>query len=524
MSISVPTISKEKDSTPSTPIIQDTDDQGTQIEAKPEQQEKVEVVEQNEENDAIIDDYNFEAIQNQKADEIFNDDKKTISSNNPNNVEEVIQMETQQTETETEKEEDNINTEKSDSPILDKTTKLKLLNLGQSLDSKQLTDALGYIDLRLLLRCFAKAVMRHIKYSQGYLFSEDLKMAQSQQEELSFTYGQEQNMKIVIDPNKKRDDEVSKSKNLENFNKMKEIMGNSEESADFYSSKFSSIASPLKNRVHDYVAKDGNDVKDASKNEETKQYVSTDTFTYTKDSNLDKTDPMIASLNRSLMHKGTFNSSKLSETGGGVTNTMTDSLALSQTEGMNNLKKTVKQLPMEAIQSEDGDSNSQVSSNIVKEHKRDNLDDSDEEINDDIERYEEIDLKSVSVGSSAPTPGKPKHNKALLSHEEIERIKLEREAEESEKQQRIKEFANKCKELIEKGEYNKSEFDNLIDESNLFESAEVLDLTSKQGFSGYIETQMLKFHPNYDFNTEQMNDDTGVCQSSHSLAQFYEDE
>ena len=152
MSISVPTISKEKDSTPSTPIIQDTDDQGTQIEAKPEQQEKVEVVEQNEENDAIIDDYNFEAIQNQKADEIFNDDKKTISSNNPNNVEEVIQMETQQTETETEKEEDNINTEKSDSPILDKTTKLKLLNLGQSLDSKQLTDALGYIDLRLLLR------------------------------------------------------------------------------------------------------------------------------------------------------------------------------------------------------------------------------------------------------------------------------------------------------------------------------------------------------------------------------------
>lgn len=31
--------------------------------------------------------------------------------------------------------------------MLDETTKKKLINLGQSLDSKKLSDAIGYIDL-----------------------------------------------------------------------------------------------------------------------------------------------------------------------------------------------------------------------------------------------------------------------------------------------------------------------------------------------------------------------------------------
>ena len=34
------------------------------------------------------------------------------------------------------------------SPLLDLTTKMKLLGLGQSLDSKQVSDALGFIDIR----------------------------------------------------------------------------------------------------------------------------------------------------------------------------------------------------------------------------------------------------------------------------------------------------------------------------------------------------------------------------------------
>jgi hypothetical protein len=38
------------------------------------------------------------------------------------------------------------------SPMLDQTTKEKLINLGKSLDSKQFTDAIGFIDLRMLLK------------------------------------------------------------------------------------------------------------------------------------------------------------------------------------------------------------------------------------------------------------------------------------------------------------------------------------------------------------------------------------
>ena len=252
--------------------------------------------------------------------------------------------------------------------------------------------------------------------------------------------------------------------------------------------------------------------------------INTDTFEYTKDSNLEKTDPMIASFNQSIMNKGTLNSSKLTDTYGGNANTLNDSLALSQTNPGQNLKTTVKNLPMEEIKSE-GDSGSQISANVLKERdNQDDFSDSDEDIRDDIDRYEEIDLKSVSVKSGSETPHKSKPSKAILSPTEIEKIKQDRETEELEKQQRIEQFTKQCKELIQKGEYNKSEFDNLIEESNLFESAEVLDMSTKQGFNGYIETQMLKFHPNYNFETEQMSDTTGMCQSSHSLASLFDDE
>jgi len=69
---------------------------------------------------------------------------------------------------------------------------------------------------------------------------------------------------------------------------------------------------------------------------------------------------------------------------------------------------------------------------------------------------------------------------------------------------RVEEFTQRCRELIEKGEYDKENEDRIISESGIFESAEVLDMTTKAGFSGYLETQMLKFHPNYDFETNQM--------------------
>jgi hypothetical protein len=73
----------------------------------------------------------------------------------------------------------NIDDNKKSSPVLDKETREKLINFGHSLDSKQLADALGYIDLRYLLRLFSKAINKHIEFSKGYLFMDDLKMDES---------------------------------------------------------------------------------------------------------------------------------------------------------------------------------------------------------------------------------------------------------------------------------------------------------------------------------------------------------
>lgn len=138
-------------------------------------------------DDEIVDDYNFDAIQNSKAAEIFNsdpdeeeinttDNQKSDSKYKEQSSELLYQAEVDDEEAENDFEEQKIeivNT-KTDSPMLDKTTKDKLINMGQSLDSKQLTQALGFIDLKVLLRCFAKAVMKHINYSQGYLFVEGM--------------------------------------------------------------------------------------------------------------------------------------------------------------------------------------------------------------------------------------------------------------------------------------------------------------------------------------------------------------
>ena len=61
------------------------------------------------------------------------------------------------------------------SPMLDKTTKEKLKMLGQSLDSKHINQAIGNIDIRRLLKWFSKAIWKHIEFSEGFLFLEDLK-------------------------------------------------------------------------------------------------------------------------------------------------------------------------------------------------------------------------------------------------------------------------------------------------------------------------------------------------------------
>lgn len=61
------------------------------------------------------------------------------------------------------------------SPLLDKNEKAEAMNLGHSLDAKKVTSALGYLDLKQICFCLANALMRHIEFSRGNYFIQDLK-------------------------------------------------------------------------------------------------------------------------------------------------------------------------------------------------------------------------------------------------------------------------------------------------------------------------------------------------------------
>ena len=61
------------------------------------------------------------------------------------------------------------------SPLLAPREKEVAWNLGQSLDSKKVTSALGYLDLKQICYCLAQALSKHIEFSRGQFFLSDLK-------------------------------------------------------------------------------------------------------------------------------------------------------------------------------------------------------------------------------------------------------------------------------------------------------------------------------------------------------------
>ena len=72
-----------------------------------------------------------------------------------------------------------------------------------------LTDALGFVDVRLLLKLFAKAVSKHVDFSRGYLFLEDMKKSATLRKEgLKFTYNLNKNMKIDMNRLKEKADKA----------------------------------------------------------------------------------------------------------------------------------------------------------------------------------------------------------------------------------------------------------------------------------------------------------------------------
>ena len=65
--------------------------------------------------------------------------------------------------------------EKKFEPLIEKEERDKAWNLGHSLDSKKVTSALGYLDLKQICYCLAQALMKHIEFSQGHFFLGDLR-------------------------------------------------------------------------------------------------------------------------------------------------------------------------------------------------------------------------------------------------------------------------------------------------------------------------------------------------------------
>ena len=156
---------------------------------------------------------------------------------------------------------------------------------------------------------------------------------------------------------------------------------------------------------------------------------STEVFNLSNDTLDNKTDTMVASFIKSVNNKNTLGNETISVSG--IGNTLIDSFALSQT-GATLLKQETNEIPLEVIV-EDKDDNSQVSSKKGIPEEDRNKDFDHEEFRDDIDRYEEIDLRSVSMDSSGQETNKKRRQRGpLLSPEEIKSIKEEKKNEEIE--------------------------------------------------------------------------------------------
>ena len=72
-------------------------------------------------------------------------------------------------------------------------------NTGYSLNSKQVTEALGFVDMKQICYCLANALMKHIEFCRGFYFLVDLqKSLVSPQDDLEFSYKLGNHLKIDL--------------------------------------------------------------------------------------------------------------------------------------------------------------------------------------------------------------------------------------------------------------------------------------------------------------------------------------
>lgn len=63
-------------------------------------------------------------------------------------------------------------------PLIDKKDKTDAVDYGFSFGSKKVNMGPGFLNLKVMCQCLAKAIMKHLEFSRGtYLFLSDLKAA-----------------------------------------------------------------------------------------------------------------------------------------------------------------------------------------------------------------------------------------------------------------------------------------------------------------------------------------------------------
>lgn len=171
---------------------------------------------------------------------------------------------------------------------------------------------------------------------------------------------------------------------------------------------------------------------------------SSNIFNLSNDSSIRMPDTFLSSFVTTMDGKGnsTFKSA--------ASSAFNDSLGYSNT-GLTFHKETSKCIPMEVIKSEEGDS----SSKAEHEEPHDDFPDSDRE--EDIERFEEVDVKEVDIDTITKSK-KRKQQKAFLSPEEIEQAHKEREEDFSTSNRTHAEYVLQCHDFIESGKYSLEDF------------------------------------------------------------------
>ena len=146
--------------------------------------------------------------------------------------------------------------EKRLSPLLDKDEKQQVWNLGQSLDSKKVTSALGYLDLKQICYCLAQALQKHIQFSKGHFFLDEIKSSTGEGvDQMEFSYNLGKDMKIDLDAAKQKRDE-KKQKQEQSKKEFEELKKQMEQNKNAVPSKTPKNPTNNKGRLIDQERED----------------------------------------------------------------------------------------------------------------------------------------------------------------------------------------------------------------------------------------------------------------------------